>query len=408
MAQQASAVNGMPKWLEAGVEFRGRFEGGTGLGFADRQDFYYLHRIRVHVGLNPLPWLQLFIQPQNTEVFDRQPPIPSSQADRFDFHQAYIELSGTRERKWGLRVGRQEINFGQQRLVGSANWGNVSRSYDALRFFREDRGTRLEWFASTVVQTDRSRLDAFTKDVQLHGFHVSTNRVFPRGRLESYLLWKVQPREASETGQIGRTSFWTAGVRGDGPLPRRFDYTFETALQAGKSGDDDHRAWAGYYIVGYKLTPGQLSPRLFVNYSYATGDSQQGDGQHGTFDMLFPTNHAYYGWANRHAWRNLQEVAGGMVWRPTARWVINLEYHTFWLATRQDAFYEFSGRPLVRNPGASSAKTDQEVDAYAVFNASPRVQFVIGVGHVIPGPFLKESTPGHSATVPYLQWRYTL
>jgi hypothetical protein len=98
----------------------------------------------------------------------------------------------------------------------------------------------------------------------------------------------------------------------------------------------------------------------------------------------------------------------GLVWRPTSKWVVNFEYHTSWLATVQDALYNFGGRPVVRNPNASSGHSDQEVDAYAVFNATRHWQFVLGVGRIFPSQFLKESTPGSKATVTYLQWRYVM
>jgi hypothetical protein len=307
-----------------------------------------------------------------------------------------------------MRVGRQEINFGQQRLIGSANWGNVSRSYDAVRVSHETPKSRLDWFASTVVRPDRTQFDRFVHGIQLHGFHASTNGLLTRGVLESYFLWKFDPREPGETGVPGRTSLWTAGARGEGPLRGRFDYNFEAAIQGGRSGGDPHSGRAGYGTLGYKLAARERAPRLFTAYSYASGDKERGDGRHGTFDQLFPTLHAFFGWADRHGWRNMHEAMGGLDLRPDRKWRIHLEYHSFWLASRQDSFYNFFGRTVVRNPNATSSHLDHELNVNAVFNAAPRVQFIFGFGYVIPGQFLKQSTEGARAAVPYLQWRYTL
>jgi hypothetical protein len=408
-AQEAAQARKLPAWLELGVEFRGRVEGGTAINYIhDNDDIYYLHRIRGTIGVRPARWLRFYIQPQNAEAAGRRPPVPETQAGTFDFHQSFVEFMQPGDRRWSLRAGRQEINFGQQRLVGSANWGNTSRSFDAVRVSYETKRVRMDWFGSTVVRQDRDHLNRFTTDNQLHGAHFSSKNLLARGTFESYLFWKINPHEPNELGRLGRTSIWTAGIRADGPLPRRFDYSIETAIQGGRLGGDDHQAWAGYYIVGYKLTKAELAPRLIGAFTHASGDKRNGDGRFGTFDMLFPTNHAYYGWANRHAWRNIHEVMGGLVWRPTSKWVANFEYHTSWLANLEDALYNFNGRPVVRNPNATSGHTDQELDAYAVFNASRRLQFVMGICRIFPATFLKESTPGAGATVPYLQWRYTL
>jgi hypothetical protein len=399
----------LPHWLDLGVEFRGRHEGATANNYVPgRNDFYYLHRIRATIGLRPLPWLRFLIQPQNAEAIGRDEPVPDSMEGHFDIHQSFMEVAGRGDRRWSVRLGRQEINFGQQRLVGSANWGNTSRSYDAVRLSYETKRARADWFVSTVVRQDKQHLNRFTTDNQLHGFHLSTRGLLPRGTLETYLFRKINPREAAETGRVGRTDHWTAGVRADGPLPKRFDYAIETAFQAGELGGDRQRAWAGYYTFGYRVTGAELAPRLFGAYTHASGDGRFGDGRSGTFDMLFPTNHAYYGWANRHAWRNFREVMAGVVWRPTSKWNINIEYHTSWLATLHDALYNFNGRVVVRNPNASSSHSDQEADVYAVFNTTRRLQLIMGIGRIFPSQFLKESTPGSSATVTYLQWRYTL
>ena len=399
----------LPKWLQLGVEFRGRFEGGTANNYVSGDDdFYYLHRVRSQITIRPADWLRFFIQPQTVEAPGRRKPVPDSQADHFDFHQLHMDVAGNGERHWSFRLGRQELNFGAQRLVGSANWGNTSRSFDGARLSYETPQTRVDWFASTVVKIDRQNFDRFTRNTQLHGFHVSSKSWIPKATVEPYLFWKADPLETSETGVVGRSAHATIGFRAEGPLPRRFDYSIETAFQKGHLGGEQHRGWAGYYTLGYRVNSKPQAPRIFGAYSYASGDPNYGDGHRGTFDMLYPTNHAFYGWANRHALRNLREVMAGVVWRPTPKWVVNYEYHTTWLANRQDFYYNFNGRAVFRNPNATSSHLDQEVDVYSVYNMSRRVQLVLGFGRIFPGSFLKQSRRDSPVFVPYLQWRYTL
>ena len=392
-------------WFQFGAEFRGRFEGATGLDYMPgRNDFYYLHRIRLNFGIQPVSWLRFFIQPHNVLAPGYRRPVPASVEAPFDFHQGFAEFT---RRQWQVKAGRQELNFGAQRLLGSANWGNTSRSYDGLRVTGRFAAATLDAFATTVVQTSRDRLDPFLDTArQIHGVQFASDKWVRGGLLEVYTFWKISYSEPGPAGAAGRTSHATAGLRAVGKLPRRFDYNLEMAAQAGQYASLDHRAWAGYWNLGYTLTRAERSPRLVATYTYAHGNKRYGDGRSRTFDQLYPTNHAYYGIADRISWRNLHEAAGTLVLRPARGLAINCEFHSFWLATRKDAFYDFNGRAIVRNPNASSNHIDIEADVNAVWDITRRLQIIIGYAHIFPGAFVKQSTAGSPVTVPYAQWLY--
>ena len=46
-------------------------------------------------------------------------------------HQAYINYSPAKD--WSILVGRAELNYGDQLLIGAVGWHNVGRSFDATR-----------------------------------------------------------------------------------------------------------------------------------------------------------------------------------------------------------------------------------------------------------------------------------
>ena len=396
-----------PSWMKAGAEFRGRFEGVNATDFRhDTGDHYYLHRIRLDLQFRPAPGLAFVFQPQYTEAPGYRPPVAANVEDHFDFHQAFAEyVQGAKDApQYGVRVGRQEINFGAQRLLGSSNWGNTSRANDAIRLFREDASTRVDVFASTVVQTQQYKLDRFKPDVQLQGAQVAWKKLFPGGLLETYMFRKIAKRETGE-GRAGRTDLFTPGFRAIGKLPRRFDYNMEVAAQAGKLGTSTHHAWAGYWEFGYRIAEGARAPRLLAGYSHASGDRNPTDGITHTFDQLYPTNHAYYGWANRTSWRNMHEALAGVDLRPIKGMVMNLQYHSLWLASTQDYFYNFNGRPVVRNLNATSNHLYHEADLNLTWDIQKHLQVIIGYTHVFPGGFLRQSTPGAHTVVPYIQWR---
>ncbi len=374
-------------------------EGSTSQDFlVGLDDGYYLHRIRLNATVSPRPWLRFFAQAQDSHAPGYRAPAPASVANTLDLRQAYVEVRGAGKEHWGLRAGRQEMGFGAERLVGYGNWGNVSRSFDGARVFRESARYRLDWFATTLVVVDKDRFDRFRRTTQLYGFHGAWKSWVRQATVETYLFHK------HERG----IDIATPGVRIAGKLPHDFDYTVETAVQAGTVGAEDHRAWAASVNVGRIATAVPGKPRVYGIYSHASGDANPGDGRLHTFDNLYPTNHQHYGLVDRVGWRNMHEAAGGAQWMPSAAWRVTTAYHSFWLATRADFFYRENGTPLLRNANASSGHIGQEVNVFAVWTATPRMQLFFGLSHLFAGRFLRDSGRGYGATAPYAMWRFSL
>ncbi|MBM3775480.1 MAG: hypothetical protein FJW37_09995 [Acidobacteria bacterium] len=171
------------------------------------------------------------------------------------------------------------------------------------------------------------------------------------------------------------------------------------------------RAWpaqAGHWVLGFKPSPDPLFPRLIAEYNYASGDSGVPGSPRRTFDQLYPTNPSKYGAAGRIGWRNIHDAMAGGEWKPTKKWKLNLDFHTYWLASRADALYSESGVALVRNPGASNSRVGEEIDFQALYRYNERLQLGFGYAHLFPGPYLRQSTGGSPVSAPYLMWTYSL
>jgi hypothetical protein len=110
----------LPKWLKFSAEFRARLESFSGGGFKpDASDAYYLNRIRISLLIQPANWIKVFAQTQDARVFfkNQNPPAPPYQ-NTWDLRLAYLELGDSEKGIVGVRTGRQELNFGEQRLIG--------------------------------------------------------------------------------------------------------------------------------------------------------------------------------------------------------------------------------------------------------------------------------------------------
>jgi hypothetical protein len=346
---------------------------------------------------------------QDARIFGNDPArvagVPPYK-DSADLRMGYVELGDPESKPLSLRAGRQELNFGEQRLVGSTNWSNVARTFDAVRITARTHGIRLDAFASSVVSARDDVFDRPLPGNNLHGLYASTAALVPNSVVEAYGFWRLAPRLAAESGGTGNLDSKTIGTRWVGKLPARFDYAVEMALQTGSLGRDSVGAWGGYWHLGYSIPCPRLKPRLIFEYNYATGDRDPRDGRRGTFDVLYPTGHDKYGLADQVGWRNIRQARAGVELKPWKRWMLLANFQDFRRASVHDGLYNSAGTLTVPSGSATAAHIGEELDGQAMYTVSKQVQVGAGVGHLFAGAFLKQATPGRGYTYPYLTATY--
>jgi hypothetical protein len=274
----------LPKWIRLSGELRFREEGFFGNRFTEgNDDMYLLQRTRLGVQVQPLSWLQFFAQGQDARALftDRISPAPPYQ-DSADLRQAWVQLGRGEKGAVNLKIGRQELLFGEERLVGAGNWGNTARSFDAVRLNLRHGGYHADLFASSVVVARDHEFDRHNAGDNLHGVYGGIDRLVPGATIEPFTFWRISPVVRRELGGQGRLDSKTVGVRWNGKLPHNFEYTTEMALQRGSYAGDPISAWAGLWRVG-RLFPNVLwQPRIRLELNHASGDSNPTDGRNGT------------------------------------------------------------------------------------------------------------------------------
>ncbi len=393
----------LPKWLRLSGEIRARAEGRTGFGFVpDNNDGYGLIRSRLNIEIIAAKWLDFYFQGQDS----RSPGVDPGRAvttfrDPFDLRQAYVRI-GKADGLVKLTVGRQQLLYGNQRLIGPSDWTNNARSWDAVRLEIGTADAKVDLFASSVVVIDpNGRIDHHRDGNNIHGAYGAFKKVVPHSVFEPYLLWKT-----------GHLSIWSGGVRVAAmpgtPGLRGFDYQLEFVRQWGHIGALDHRAWAGYVIGGYTIPKVKWSPRFSAEFSHASGDPNPGAGPHRTFDQLLPTNHMHYGITDPIGWQNMNMPRAGFDFKPLKRLQLFTDYRWLWLDSAKDAYYAISGSVAVRPLAGNTARAiGRELDFSGMWTLSPVWKIGGGVGHLTPGEFLKRNSKGSPQTFPYLFAQYS-
>jgi hypothetical protein len=411
LARPAQTLNEQtPQWLTVGAAYRFRTESRAGDGFrAGASDSYGLSRLLVDLSVEPRSWLRFQFQGQDARAPGKQNATPVFR-DPFDVRQAWVRLGDPKEHWLHATIGRQELKYGAQRLAGPLDWTNTARQFDAAKLTIGRDDLSVDVFAASVVQIDEDAFNRRADGANLHGVYARLDRWAGKGVLEAYTFWKTDPRSAAELGGVGDADLFTSGFHVVRTLPRGFDLEAEMATQFGDRAGDDIAAWGGYWIGGYRIAGATWDPRLSVEYQYGSGDNDPRDGRMTTFDQLFPTGHLYQGVADRVGWRNIHDVRAGAQLEPRKGVSLALDYFAFWLASRQDHLYGVDGRIAVRAPtgGAEHSYAGSEVDGVVSWKLRPHVTAGGGLGLFLPGPFLREATPGRRHIFGYLFANYVL
>ena len=406
---QTFSIRALPSWMSLEFDLRTRGEGQTSISYLPGNGYGYdLTRVRGAVDVRPAKWMSAFVQFQDAHALDL--PLKYTAANMrnsFDFRQAYLSLH---RESLQVQGGRQELRFGGERLVGTSDWTNTSRTFDAVTA-RIGGANHVELFTSSVVVVHPTALDMHAAGLNFHGVYGTIRTWVPHTVVEPYVFVKAMPRVLGQQGTYGTETEATLGTRVMGNAPARLDYTVEGSLQRGSYATDSIHSGAGYAKLGYTARLPWM-PRLQGEYDYATGNSHRNPYRIGTFDQLYPSSHDVFGLVDLFGWQNIRQIRGNLDLYPTRNLTILLQHESLWVASRMDGVYSGSGSTIVKPPTGGFA-TDYlgrgyDLSAKYVLHQS----FVVnaGIGHYTAGKLMNVSGHGTPQTIAYtsLTYRFTL
>jgi len=404
----ATYVNSwLPSWLRLSGEFRDREEGRTGIAFKPgNDDAYGLTRVRIDFDITPNSWFHAFVQARDSEVIGANPKnVTGSMKDVLDLSQAYIELRNGEHGWFSLKTGRQELYFGDERLVARSNWSNASRSFDAVRLTlgTEAKGEVLDVFAASVVKNYPTSFDEPQPGRNFYGVNLALTKLIPWATLEPYVYLKTVPSVKGFDKKAGDERLYTSGLRWSGTIPGGFDYRARYSIQSGHFADNSIHAWAWYTVFGYTVPGTRLKPHFSIEYNYGSGNRSISGPVTGTFDLLYPTTHQWRRIADLFGEENITDLKPGFDFTPTKKMKVYFEVSDLSLASRYDSLYDSTGAVLVKVPkgGALSKDIGTEGDLYGTYEINRRLQIGAGIGHLYAGPFIRQNSQGASASYPY-------
>jgi hypothetical protein len=307
-----------------------------------------------------------------------------------DLQEGYVELFHKAKTGFGALFGREMLNYGDARLIGSPQWSNISRTYDASRVYYRLRHARIEALMVSPVKIQSDNFNAPDLGERIWGTYDVFPSVWKGASFDAYALRHSQNRIGGWTG-AGTLGTDTFGGRFYGPLPAHLSYSFEGAGQTGHIGLLTQRAYAWYSSLSEGTHIKSLPLTLEAEYKVASG-TQPGATGSGTFDQLSPANHDKFGHEDLFGWRNLRTLRSLDTLKVTKKFAVNLMYTNEWLDSATDALYNSSGTAIsVSKKGIAGRHVGQELDGFLTWQAGPHL-FGAGMGHFFEGQFVDQTT----------------
>ena len=397
-AQGPEPSGQLPEWLSLSGSFRLRPEARWGRRFEEGDnEGYALTRLRVAVGVQAGRWARFFVEGQDSRAPGLATP-GTTLRDWADLYQGYAEV-GSLKGPVRVRVGRQEMPFGAERLLSRNPWRNTGRSFDAVRVMVSSDRVGVDLFAASVVEKDQEGFDSWVDGENLYGLYGSLLGAGDRFRIEPYLL--VRTRAVTETRPTPEDRY-SLGARVVHRFTPRLEADGEVVRQLGDAGDASIAAWMAHGVVRYDFAGVPWRPRVRVEYAHASG-SDPDDAQLQGFDTLYRTPHRYHGFADLIGGRNLRDAQLGVDLSPPSDLSVAVDLHRFWLATTRDGLYSTGLGVVVPVPldGADSSDVGVELDLTVTYPLLRWLTVGGGWARLFPGQFLKTNASDMPSSFAY-------
>ena len=398
-------------WLYVtGGEMRGRYENRVNDRLQNFDNEFSIGRIRTYHDFWYKDDFRFYVEGIFAGVAGQDLAPLAVDQQPGDFLNLFVDLKVA---EWGgdpayVRVGRQELLFGSQRLISPLDWVNARRTFQGVRGFRQTEKWDVDLFWVQPVVPNQNRLDSVDNNQNFAGAW-STYRPKKGVAIDTYYLYLDNTNRVVQQGIVKSPfSRHTFGGRLVGNEDQVL-YDAEGAMQWGGQGGRGVVAGMATVGAGYWLKDTKWNPTVWAYYDYASGGGAS-DGTVHTFNQLFPFGHYYLGWIDQVGRQNIHDLNFHTYVYPT-KWLTGwVQFHSFWLANKQDALYNAAGNVSRRDAsGRAGSHVGEELDLVANFHLTTHTDLFTGYSYLWGGDFLKNTagkTGATNASFYFLQLSY--
>ena len=273
-----------PWTLTPTAEIRPRLEASTGRdGASGAESWYVSQRSRLGLDLSRDGFSGRVLVADVRVWGSELDTLKDLSADTFDLHEGWLRFQVGE--KLHLTVGRQELAWDEQRLVGAVDWTQQGRAFDAARLAWRRGPWTAEASAAMIYDADTATNVVLTEDTRALLARAAWS---PKDGGATAALVSVLETNAGADLQRETVGLYVAGR--SGILSGRL----EGYAQIGSLGAASY----GAYLIGASGTVApelQWKPAITLWFDNLSGDADATDSTLGAFTPPYATNHKFYG-----------------------------------------------------------------------------------------------------------------
>jgi Alginate export len=241
------------------------------------------HRVMLHSNIEIGSKVRIFAQLSSTfRFFNTNPITPEIDENRLSLHQAFIDYSFYKN--WILRIGRQELGYGNNRILTFREGPNTRLTFNAAILKYKTDKRKIDFLASTQVLSNQFAFDDKSFEQYVVGFYATENFI-PKKLLVDYYFLNFKSDKRSYNFVAGTENRQSFGLRLFSQNPK-LNYELESTYQIGTFNNLDINAYGFSWDINYKLED-KYRFTLGIGANYISGDKNKSDNQLNTYNLIF-------------------------------------------------------------------------------------------------------------------------
>lgn len=333
----------------------------------------------------------VFLQPQfvkaygeqfYTGVGSNQNAVVNSSGNTADtsllFHQGYINYKPADN--FTLIVGREELSYGNELIIGKLNWGNVGRSFDTVHARYDNGKLWSDLFIAKVVDTNTNiRGASYKGDRDLYGSYSSISRV---GWIDTIDLYSLYLKDSEVKPKYTVLTFGTRLVS----KVQKADYRLEMNRQVDMVQSSTFDGEIGYTFDDFKKF------RMGIGGSYTEAD----------YEHYYPGWHGYFGYADLLGRKNIKSVNAVASYQASEVLNFQLNYHRFYRVDPSRPAYKTNTTGAWGN-NSDSSNIGSEIDLTVGYKLHKGPQLRMGVSKFFSGDYFTEQYKNFNVWFSYFE-----
>ncbi len=346
---------------------------------ADRRR-YFAQRTRVGAAATINPRVEARLVAQDSRYWGSERPGSGTGDLQLELLEGFIDLRWIWDLPLEVRLGRQPLAYGRQRLLGDDEWSASGRRFDAYRIRFGLGGFFFDGFSAKLADLNVPAASGLSdRDRNLSGIYFAKEG----DRLEQLDLYWLRDIDKRPLDSI---KTHTLGILGRYALTNAVSAEVEFAHQLGEqTGTTELNAHMLAAALAWRL---DRRTRLRCGFDWASGDDAPADETDGTFRPLFPSPHPHLGALDLVGRRNVQDLWGSASHKFPKGVEARLAAHWLRRDALMDGLYNRDGFLYPIDLGSAARGIAVEIDAAAAFEWIEGTELTLGYSHARPGEAL--------------------